>query len=211
VVGAQKQAIAEQRLETARPSRRCHPAPQRTQRKHGTEPDRSNTTDGYDRRQRRRLSSDDRPYATHDKDSVDRPGPAIVRFSEDVVEHFVELIATTLEVPESNNWSRPRRNDHGRPEVDIGLPLVHACESMRMSSQQPADVECLPRGRLDVASGDTVSNAATPATFTFLNINDFHGPFTANVNFSPGATGSNPRHRPGLSRRNGVLLLQPAS
>ncbi len=150
VVGSQKQAIAEQRSETARPSRRSNSAPQRTHRKHRTQPDRSSTANRHDRRQGRRLPTDDRPEAAHDKDRVNRTRPAIIRFPKDVVEQFVDLVTTTFEVPESNKGARPRRNDHRSPEIDIGLPLVHDCESMRLSSEQPAGAECLPRGRLEV-------------------------------------------------------------
>jgi hypothetical protein len=113
------------------------PSPQRTQREYGTEPDCSSTTHGHDRRQGRRLCTDDRRDTAHHEDRVDRPRPAIVGFSEDVVEQFVELIATALEVLESNQRARPRRNDHRRLEVDIGLPLLHVRECIRISSEQP--------------------------------------------------------------------------
>jgi hypothetical protein len=150
VIDSQKYAITEQRLETARPPRRSNFAPQRTQRKHRTERYGSCATNGHDRRQGCRLSPDDRSEATHDEDRVNRPWPAIVWFAEDVVEQFVDLIATTFDIPESNKRAGPRRNDHGRPEVEVGSPLVHDCESMRNGSEQPAGVERLPRGRLEV-------------------------------------------------------------
>ena len=150
VVGSLTQAFAEQRSETARPSRRSNSAPQRTHRKHRTQPDRSSTANLHDRRQGHRLHTDDRPEAAHDKDRVNRTRPAIVRFPEDVVEQFVDLVTTTFEVPESNKWARPRRNDHRGPEIDLGLPLVHDCEFMRRLSEQPAGAECLSCGRLEV-------------------------------------------------------------
>ena len=165
VVGSQKRAISKQRLETARPPRRSNPAPQRTQRKHRAEPDRSSTTDSHDRRQRRHLSPDDRSGPTHDKDNVNRPRPAIVRFSEDVVEQFVDLIATTLKIPDSNERARPRRNDHGRPEVDIGLLLVHNCESIRKGSKQPRASSTYRRSarcRCDPASGSVSELSGSP-------------------------------------------------
>jgi hypothetical protein len=146
MVGPQEQAIAEKRPKTARPPRRSNSPPERSQRKHDTEPDRRSTTNGHRCRQGRRLPTDDRPKATHDKDRVDRPRPSVVCFSKNIVDQFVEVIATTLEVPESNKRTRPRRNNQGRSQVVSWSPFVHKCESMPTSSNQIAGPKRLANG-----------------------------------------------------------------
>lgn len=145
VVGSQQNTVTEQRSETACPARRPESAPQRTQRKHRPERHGSCATERHDRRQGRRLTPDDRSHAAHDEDGICRTRPMIVRLPEDVVEHVLELVATTLDILEPNQRSWPSGNDHGHPEVDIGLSLVHEHESMRIDSGQLVGAKALLR------------------------------------------------------------------
>jgi hypothetical protein len=91
------------------------------------------------------LTPDDRSEATQDEDRISWTRPTIVRRPEEVVEQFLDFIATTLEVPEPHERARPNGNDHGHPEVDIGLSLVHDRESRRISSGQLVGAKALLR------------------------------------------------------------------
>lgn len=119
VIGSQKYAVTEQRLDTARPSSRSTFVPKRPQREHRAERQRGRATNGHDRRQGLGQSSDDHPAATENEHCVNHPRPAVVRLPENIVDQLIKLIATTPEFPKRNKRARPRGYDHSRPEVNI--------------------------------------------------------------------------------------------
>jgi hypothetical protein len=129
MIDPQEGTVAEQRPKAPRPPRRSNSPPDPAKGQHGAKPSGDDTAYRHRARQRCRLPRNHRADTAKEKDRVRPARPPIVRFSKDLIEQYVDLVTPALEISDANQWTRPRRDDHHHPDVEIGS-VLHAPQSM---------------------------------------------------------------------------------